>query len=192
MNETRKMNQIRKDKGYDLYFSGNGIDIGCGRDILDDRVFTNIRSVQPYDRPHGDANLMANIEDDTFDFVYSSHCLEHMVDPELALKNWIRICKPGGYVVVAVPHEIYYEKLVWPSYYNPDHKCSFRMEKTTNMPKSIFLEEFFPKFENVGLVSCELYLVNFDFTKFWQDQTLGDAICQIEFVLRKKHIPASK
>jgi len=188
MNETRKMNQIRKDKGYDLYFSGTGIDIGCGNDLLDDQVFLNITSIQPYDRLHGDANLIENIQDNTFDFVYSSHCLEHMDNAELALKNWIRICKPGGYIVVAVPHEVYYEKLLWPSYYNPDHKYSFRMEKTTNMPKSIFLKEFFPKFDNVNLVLCELYLVNFDFAKFWQDQTLGNAICQIEFVLQKKHI----
>ena len=186
MNETRKMNQIRKDKGYDQYFSGKGIDIGCGRDILDDGIFTNITSISPYDMPHGDANYCANVADCTFDFVYSSHCLEHMVDPEAAMKNWLRICKSGGYVVVAVPHEIYYEKLIWPSHYNPDHKCSFRLEKSTNMPKSIYLQEFLAKIPDVELISCELYLVNFDFTKFWEDQTLGNAICQIEFVLQKK------
>lgn len=185
MNETQKMNKTRKDKGYDLYFSGHGIDIGCGKDILNKEVFTNIKSIQPYDVSEGDANHCDNIKDNQFDFVYSSHCLEHMNDPKITLKNWIRICKPRGYIIVAIPHEVYYEKMIWPSKHNPNHTWSFRLEEETNMPKSIWVQNFLSNFQNTAIIRCDLYLEKFDFTNFWKDQTRGDAICQIEFVLKK-------
>jgi len=98
----------------------------------------------------------------------------------------MRICKPGGYVVVAVPHEVYYEKNKWPSPFNDDHKASFRLEQTTVLPKSIWVQEFLQKFPNIEVVSIGLVLLNFDYAQFWSDQTRGAAVCHIEFVLRKK------
>lgn len=184
MNETSKLNQYRKESGYDSFFYGHGIDIGCGPDILNRSVFTNIESCFGYDIAQGDANLCHNLEGNSFDFVYSSHCLEHMVDAELALKNWIRICKPGGHIIVAVPHEVYYEKNIWPSQFNQDHKHSFRMEQHTILPSSIFVPAFLSRFP-VEVVSCLLLISNFDFSRFWEDQTIGSAICQIEFILKK-------
>lgn len=183
--ETKKMNQIRLKNNYNAFFYGDGVDIGCGRDILDKNIFTNISSVIPYDRPNGDANYCQNLADNSFDFVYSSHCLEHMQDPYIALKNWIRICKINGYIIVAVPHEVYYEKLIWPSRYNPEHTHSFRTEQHTSMPKSIFVKEWLKKFTNTKCISCELILENFNFENFWSDQTLSGATVQIEFVLKK-------
>lgn len=50
---------------------GEGIDIGCG----DDPVSPNV--VQ-FDRAQGDANDILRYVQREFDFVYSSHCLEHM------------------------------------------------------------------------------------------------------------------
>ena len=55
-----------------------------------------MKSCRSWDLPDGDAQYMASIEDGLFDFVHSSHCLEHMQDPQTALANWIRILKPGG------------------------------------------------------------------------------------------------
>lgn len=187
MKETSKMNALRRELGYDEYFRGKGIDIGAGNDPLSADYFTSISSVVVYDLPQGDANRCENIPDGHFDFVYSSHCLEHMHDPEIALGNWLRICRPGGHVIVAVPHEVYYEKNLWPSYYNRDHKWSFRTEKTTCMPKSIWVEPWLEKFSDRAEVKfLRLFLENFDFTRFWADQTLEQAICQVEFVLQKK------
>ena len=142
MNETSKMNHVRKERGYDAYFIGHGIDVGCGSDALSSDAFPAIESVLAYDREQGDANTCENLADEAFDFVYSSHCLEHMHDPKASLRNWIRICKPGGHVVVAVPHEVYYEKLQWPSSYNADHKWSFRMEMISPLPRSIWIQPF--------------------------------------------------
>jgi len=41
--------------------------------------------------------------DNTFDFVFSSSVLEHINNKEKALKEMLRVCKPGGDVVFVVP-----------------------------------------------------------------------------------------
>src|SRR5690242_4475065 len=84
------------------YLVGAGIDIGAGSDSLDHytATFPLIESVRNWDMEDGDAMLMAGVPDDSFDFVHSSHCLEHLTDPYVALSNWIRICRPGGYLVI--------------------------------------------------------------------------------------------
>lgn len=184
MRETSKLNQYRKQSGYDAYFSGRGIDLGCGDDVLDKSVFTQIESVLAYDKDQGDANTCQNLDSDKFDFVYSSHCLEHMDNVEVAFRNWLRICKPGGHLIVAVPHEIYYEKNIWPSVFNRDHKSSFRLEQNTNLPNSVWVQVFLAHFP-VEVISCSLLLFGFDFAKFWEDQTLGEAVCQVEFIVKK-------
>ncbi|MBV5346213.1 MAG: methyltransferase domain-containing protein, partial [Rhodoferax sp.] len=72
------------------------------------------------------------------DFVHSSHCLEHMRDVREALKNWIRIVKPGGFLILTVPDEDLYEQGQWPSRFNTDHKWSFTIHKErSTMPSSI-------------------------------------------------------
>ena len=91
-NETAKANERRK-KSYlfDKVFSGHGIDIGCGWDLLNkDNAFPNIGSCEPFDIEQGDAQTVNKFRPkSSFDFVYSSNCLEHMEDPQLALKNWL-------------------------------------------------------------------------------------------------------
>jgi hypothetical protein len=42
--------------------------------------------------------------DDVADEIYSSHCLEHLEDPQRTLKEFARIAKLGAKVVVKVPH----------------------------------------------------------------------------------------
>lgn len=188
MKETQKLNEYRVSKGYGKYFKGEGIDLGCGRDILDRTVFPTITSVRPYDLQDGDAQLCENVASNSLDFVYSSHCLEHMRDPVESLKNWIRICKPNGYVIFAVPHEIYYEKNCWPSKFNSDHKWSFRMERATTMPKSVNIFDLLAHFSGLIEETSVDLLLRLDYTKFHEDQTLGSGICQIEVILKKKEI----
>jgi SAM-dependent methyltransferase len=113
------------------YFRGDGIDVGGGLDslVLCKEFFPLVRHLFVYDHDHGDAQVLANVADATFDFLYSSHCLEHLHDPEAALRQWIRVVKPGAYLVVAVPDEDLYEQGQWPSRFNPDHKLSFTLWK---------------------------------------------------------------
>jgi SAM-dependent methyltransferase len=101
---------------------GEGIDIGCGADP----VFPN---VMPFDLAQGDANEILRHVDRTFDFVYASHCLEHMRDPRAAIAQWWALVRPGGVLFVIVPDEDLYEQGFWPSRFNRDHKWTFTIAK---------------------------------------------------------------
>jgi len=116
------------------YFVGAGIDIGAGNDSLGQylELFPFISSVRAWDVNDGDAQAMEACEDAQFDFVHSSHCLEHMKEPEIALKNWFRILKPGGHLIVIVPDEDMYEQGMFPSTYNLDHKWTFTVFKRSS------------------------------------------------------------
>src|SRR3569833_417437 len=41
---------------------------------------------------------------DTCDFVLSSHMLEHSANPLKALREWLRVLKPGGTLLLVLPH----------------------------------------------------------------------------------------
>jgi len=45
------------------------------------------------------------IETDAFDLIYTRHCLEHLDDPLLALKNIAKMLKPKGTLLAIVPKE---------------------------------------------------------------------------------------
>ncbi len=41
----------------------------------------------------------------SFDFVLSSHVLEHFPDPIRSLKEWCRVIRPNGYIFMIIPHK---------------------------------------------------------------------------------------
>jgi SAM-dependent methyltransferase len=51
-----------------------------------------------------EATNLAEIENNTYDFVISSHMLEHTANPIKALKEWKRVLVNGGLMLVVVPH----------------------------------------------------------------------------------------
>lgn len=113
------------------WLTGFGLDIGGGIDSIGiyQSLFPRINAVTLYDMPQGDAQYLYNVPDNTFDFVYSAHCLEHMIDPEIAINNWFRVLKPNGYMILTVPDEDMYEQGIWPSTFNYDHKHTFTIHK---------------------------------------------------------------
>lgn len=50
-----------------------------------------------------EATALIGLADSSYDFVLSSHCLEHVANPLAALKEWFRITRPGGWLVLALP-----------------------------------------------------------------------------------------
>ncbi len=137
MSETLKARSRRERDGFfEKYIRGRGIDIGCGTDPL-------TPDVMKYDRIHGsrDAQMLPEVQDEQFDFVYSSHCLEHLHNPIIGLMNWWRVLKPGGFLIVTVPHRDLYEKRqVLPSRWNDDHK-SFWVDLVHEPPCTLGLEQ---------------------------------------------------
>lgn len=45
------------------------------------------------------------LDDNSQDFVVSSHVLEHFSDPVGALLEWYRVVRPGGVIFMIVPHK---------------------------------------------------------------------------------------
>lgn len=190
--EQSKATKRRFDDGlfHSRYFVGEGIDIGGGSDSLEHHsyAFRMIKKVDTWDVPQGDAQYMIGVKDNRYDFVHSSHCLEHMVDPYTAFKNWIRITKPGGFLIVTVPEEKMYERGIWPSKSNSDHKWSFVIGHSRHsMSKSISILEFLYRFSEIDVEKIELISDFYDARKAHIDQTAGKSIteCAIEFVVRK-------
>ena len=61
--------------------------------------------------------------DGSFDAIYSSHCFEHIADYQTVLRDWYRLLKTGGYLIIVVPHQYLFEKRErLPSRTNFDHK----------------------------------------------------------------------
>jgi SAM-dependent methyltransferase len=129
---------------------GHGIDIGCGPDPV-------TKDARRFDKEDGDANRISDFVRDQFDFVYSSHCLEHMYDPKATILEWWKLVKQGGFLFVLVPDEDLYEQGVFPSRFNPDHKATFTISKSKSWsPKSINVLELAKSLPNGHLVSLEL------------------------------------
>jgi len=137
------------------YFVGDGVDIGGAPDPLTlyAQFFPRMGKVRIWDLADGDAQLMASVADDSFDFVHSSHCLEHLVDPAVGLHNWFRILKPGGHLVVIVPDEDLYEQGVFPSTYNSDHKWTFTVSKSRSWSEVAVVEREVAQLDRVALAT---------------------------------------
>jgi SAM-dependent methyltransferase len=173
------------------YFVGKGVDIGGKPDplCLYKELFPLMEAVKTWDWEDGDAQFLQGVDDGSFDFVHSSHCLEHLVDPVEGLRNWLRVVREGGYLVITVPDEALYEQGVFPSTFNRDHKWTFTIFKSKSWSdRSINLldmvRELGPAAEVVKIEQLSASY-RFDFPRF--DQTLTPVgECGIEWVIRKR------
>lgn len=134
--ETGKARKRRLQEGFfQKYCLGKGIDIGCGQH---EQVMPE---AERWDKGEGDATFMEGVADASYEYVYSSHCLEHIVDQECALQNWLRILKKGGFLIIAVPHRDLYEKrMTLPSRWNKDHK-RFYLPDQASLPDTVSLRQ---------------------------------------------------
>jgi len=192
-NETSKANKRRIGTYiFNKVFSGKGIDIGCGRDCLKASDFPNIVSVEGFDKNQGDIQYIGKYkESESFDFVYSSHALEHLESPGAALLGWWNLVKYGGYIVFVVPDEDLYEmrRFNVRSHYSREHKHSFTINKKYSWCKhSINILDIISILPNCSVIKVELIDTNYDYslqlTK--QDQTMGVAETNIEVILKKE------
>jgi predicted SAM-dependent methyltransferase len=179
MNEVAKTRAIWSWVELDILAQPKGIDIGYGGSL----VMPNARG---FDIQDGDANHITRYVKDQYDYVFSSHCLEHLVDPYEALREWWQLVRPGGYMFIIVPDEDLYEQGHWPSIYNNDHKHTFTISKAKSWsPVSINmlgLQMLDSELKSLVLQDhgYQRRLLNVD-----QTRDMG-ALAQIQLVLRKQ------
>jgi SAM-dependent methyltransferase len=53
-----------------------------------------------------EATALTDIANDSYDFVLSAHCLEHVANPLAALLEWRRVVRPGGHLVLVLPDAV--------------------------------------------------------------------------------------
>ena len=76
---------------------GRGLDVGAGKWPLPGAIPVDLEGLGAYD-------LFPVIEGDKLDFIFSSHCLEHIEDPIRALEHWKACISPGGVLFLYLPH----------------------------------------------------------------------------------------
>ena len=52
-----------------------------------------------------DAVNITHIQNEIYDFCFSSLCLEHIANPLKAINEWLRIIKNDGYIIIIVPEK---------------------------------------------------------------------------------------
>ena len=95
------------------YFKGSLIDIGCGTKTYQELVAPSITEHIGVDHEktlHDQSNIdlfgtayEIPSEDNFFDSALCTAVLEHLEEPELALKECHRVLKPGGVAIYSVP-----------------------------------------------------------------------------------------
>jgi SAM-dependent methyltransferase len=98
------------------------IDIGCGekpyKNMLSKYVDEHI-GVDHFETTHGKSNIdlfgtayNIPVDDESFDSAICTAVLEHLEEPELAIKECYRVLKPGGIAIYSVP-------FIWPLHEAP-------------------------------------------------------------------------
>lgn len=152
---------MRNQIFYDQFLSGSVLDVGCGSDLV-------VRHAQPFDLAQGDANRIAEFlpHGTAFDCVHSSHCLEHMRDVRAAVAGWWSLVRPGGYMIIVVPHEDLYEQGIWPPVFNRDHKATFRIgEGVSWSPVSYDLTSLLSQLPGAQILDIQVQDRGYDYSK---------------------------
>ena len=97
--------------------SGSGTIIYQNATNMDNVIFSNntiwSNHTDEYNYYHGkkgkviinDAVNISEVENESYDFCFSSHSLEHIANPLKAVSEWLRIIKKDGYIIIVVPEK---------------------------------------------------------------------------------------
>ena len=185
---SRAHNRRVKEGFYEKYIVGDGIDIGCtnrDRSITPEVQFWDLNT-----RPGGAATHMRGVEDNKYDYVLASHILEHLFDVRTALRNWFRILKPGGYLIICVPErDIFERKKTLPSKMNIDHKWYFKIEES-EPPVTLSLKKLLQEELPPGCIKIEYIKVCAGWNPEAPSTYPPEGEFQIEAVIKKIHSEA--
>ncbi len=112
-----------KNSFYETYLSGQNIlDIGYRGYLPDVKPIVPQAIGVDVDYPGYDGRTLP-FPDELQNCVFASHTLEHIDDHKAAIREWFRVLRSGGYLIIIVPHWCLYErKGRLPSNHNADHR----------------------------------------------------------------------
>lgn len=153
------------------YCLGSGVDIGCGgieTDSLSGYRQNKINELAigvdlSQTQLCGRADNLYWFNDEVLDYIFSSHLLEHMGDIPATIKEWFRVLKPEGMVVMYLPLKGHY-----PSMGHPDANRDHKMDLSPKILLDLLMK--------VGLLFEVVYI---------QEQIEGEEY-SFDFVIRKQ------
>jgi len=150
------------------YCAGCGLDLGCGGDPITEQAI-RVDLPQPYARvgAHptqlgGPAEDLYWFRDSVLDFVYASHLLEDFDDTEAVLREWLRVLRPGGHLVIYCPDEQRFRAHCQATGqpYNPHHKhADFSLAYVKNILIRLGQDQFVYENPDVDGYSWDLVCV---------------------------------
>lgn len=97
--------------------SGTGTVIYENAESLDNVIFSKETVWSSHDEDYNyyknkkgkviinDAVHITQVKEDEYDFCFASHSLEHIANPLKAVREWLRILKKDGYIIIIVPEK---------------------------------------------------------------------------------------
>jgi predicted SAM-dependent methyltransferase len=147
------------------FCNGYGVDLGFGGDPISPQAI-RVDSPSPYAETGaysvqlgGDATRLHWFQDGVLDYVYSSHLLEDFPDTESVLREWLRVLKPGGNLIIFCPDEQIYRAHCQSTgqMYNTNHKhADFSLNKVKEHLQKIGGVKFIHENPLVDIYSWEL------------------------------------
>jgi predicted SAM-dependent methyltransferase len=150
------------------FCAGYGVDLGYGGDPIAEHAI-RVDMPQPYTRLGeapvqlgGAAEHLVWFRDDTLDFVYSSHLLEDFDDTEAVLREWLRVLRPGGRLILYCPDEQRFRLhcAATGQPYNPHHKhADFSLAYVKDILARLGQDRFLHENPDIDVYSWELVCV---------------------------------
>lgn len=92
-----------------------------------------------------EASDLNSIKSNTYDFLLSSHSLEHIANPLKALKDWIRVLTPGGHILLILPdrHSTFDRKRKYTPFEHllQDYQNNTQENDLTHLPEVLSLHD---------------------------------------------------
>ena len=116
------------------FCKGNGVDIGCKS------ILWSFPGAEPIDIAFENGYHANNLPEYDYDYIYSSHCLEHIPNWIETMQYWYSCLKKGGILFLYLPD---YSQEYWRPWNNTKHLHIFNQQIITDFMKELGYHNIF-------------------------------------------------